>query len=181
MELMLAPDRTGLPPRSRPSGGSASTTARSNRSTAPPRTRSAPARTPWSSAPHCTRTAMPRCRRRSWPRNRDDHSHQEHHKRHADREIGQRIGIVHHVFGGDEAGAPQHDENRRHRARQDSHYHDSFAALSAPSCAMRQGLRGEPGARSHNETTIRTTTSKERGTPWMFAPLLPPPPANRWM
>jgi hypothetical protein len=56
--------------------------------------------------------------------------------------------------GGDEASAPQHDENRRHRARQDSHYHDSFAALSAPSCAMRQGLRGEPGARSHNETTI---------------------------
>ncbi len=36
---------------------------------------------------------------------------------HADREIGQRLGAVQHVFGGDKAGAPEHDKNRRRRAR----------------------------------------------------------------
>ena len=51
------------------------------------------------------------------PRDRHDDRHQPHHDRHADREIGQRLGVVEHVFGADEAGAPEHDEHRRRRAR----------------------------------------------------------------
>jgi hypothetical protein len=35
---------------------------------------------------------------------------------HPDRETGQRVGIVHHVFGGDKTGTPQHDKYRRRRA-----------------------------------------------------------------
>ncbi len=55
---------------------------------------------------------------RPWrPRDRDDDRHQRHHQRHADGEIGQRLGVAQHVFGADEAGAPEHDENRRRRAR----------------------------------------------------------------
>ena len=51
------------------------------------------------------------------PRDRGDHRHQADHQRHADSEIGQRLGIVHDVFGGDETGTPEHDKNRRRRAR----------------------------------------------------------------
>jgi hypothetical protein len=51
------------------------------------------------------------------PRDHDDDRHQPHHAGHADREIGQRLGAVEHVFGADEAGAPQHDKDRRRRAR----------------------------------------------------------------
>jgi hypothetical protein len=42
--------------------------------------------------------------------------HQHHDKRHADRQVGQGIGVVDNIFGADEAGAPQQDENRRRRA-----------------------------------------------------------------
>ncbi len=51
------------------------------------------------------------------PRDRGDHRHQADHQRHADGEIGQRLGIVDDVFGADEAGTPEHDKNRRRRAR----------------------------------------------------------------
>ena len=51
------------------------------------------------------------------PRDRDDDRHQPDHQGHADGEIGQRLGVVQHVFGADKAGAPEHDENRRRRAR----------------------------------------------------------------
>jgi len=51
------------------------------------------------------------------PRNRDNDRHQPDHQSHPDREIGQRLGIVQHVFGADKAGTPEHDKNRRRRAR----------------------------------------------------------------
>src|SRR6266481_2931952 len=51
------------------------------------------------------------------PRNRDDDRHQPDHQSHPDREIGQRLGVVQHVFGADKAGTPEHDKNRRRRAR----------------------------------------------------------------
>ena len=38
-------------------------------------------------------------------------------QRHADCKIGQRLGAVQHVLGADKSGAPEHDENRRRRAR----------------------------------------------------------------
>ena len=44
-----------------------------------------------------------------------DDTHQHHHDSHADRQIRQGIGIVDDVFGTDEAGAPQQNENRRRR------------------------------------------------------------------
>ena len=52
-------------------------------------------------------------------RSRDpgDDRHQADHQRHADGEIGQRIGIMYDIFGGDESGTPEHDKNRRRRAR----------------------------------------------------------------
>jgi hypothetical protein len=55
--------------------------------------------------------------RPAWPRDRHDNRHQSHDAGHADREIGQRLGAVQHVFGADEAGAPEHDKDRRRRAR----------------------------------------------------------------
>jgi hypothetical protein len=55
--------------------------------------------------------------RPSRPSDRDDNSHQPNHERHADREIGQRFGIVQDIFSGDKAGTPEHDKNRRRRAR----------------------------------------------------------------
>src|ERR1700722_17106086 len=51
------------------------------------------------------------------PCDRDDDSHQSHHHGHPDRQIGQRLGAAQRVFGGDKAGTPQHDKNRRRRAR----------------------------------------------------------------
>ena len=55
---------------------------------------------------------------RPWrPRDRNDDCHQHNHHGHADGEIGQRLGVAQHVFGGDKAGAPEHDKNRRRRAR----------------------------------------------------------------
>jgi len=51
------------------------------------------------------------------PRDRGDDRHQSHHEGHADREVGQRLGAVQHIFGGDKAGTPEHDENRRRAAR----------------------------------------------------------------
>ena len=45
-----------------------------------------------------------------------DDGHQANHNRHADRQIGQGIGIVDDILGADEASAPQQDENRRRRA-----------------------------------------------------------------
>ena len=50
------------------------------------------------------------------PRNRRDDRHQADHDRHADGEISQGIGIVDDVFGADESGAPEHDEQDRCRA-----------------------------------------------------------------
>jgi len=47
----------------------------------------------------------------------DDNGHQPNHHRHADCEIGQRLGVVQDVFGSNKAGAPEHDKNRRRRAR----------------------------------------------------------------
>ena len=55
--------------------------------------------------------------RPSRPGNRDNNCHQSDHQHHADREIGQRFRVVQDVFGGDEAGTPEHDKNRRRRAR----------------------------------------------------------------
>jgi len=54
---------------------------------------------------------------RSGHRGRNDDRHQSHHARHANGEIGERLGIVQHIFGTDEAGTPEHDENRRRRTR----------------------------------------------------------------
>ena len=50
-------------------------------------------------------------------RDRGDDCHQYDHQGHADCEIGEGLGIVQHIFGADKAGAPEHDENRRRRAR----------------------------------------------------------------
>ncbi len=49
-------------------------------------------------------------------RNRRDDRHQADHDRHADGEIGQGIGVVDDVFGADESGAPEHDEQDRRGA-----------------------------------------------------------------
>jgi hypothetical protein len=51
------------------------------------------------------------------PSDGGNHRHQSDHHRHADREIGQRLGAGQHVFGSDEAGTPEHDKDRRRRAR----------------------------------------------------------------
>src|SRR6266481_2004896 len=51
------------------------------------------------------------------PHNRDDDRHQPDHQSHPNREIGQRLGVVQHVFGADKTGTPEHDKNRRRRAR----------------------------------------------------------------
>src|SRR5882757_4338634 len=51
------------------------------------------------------------------PRNRDNDRHQPDHQSHPDREIGKRLGVVQHIFGADKAGTPEHDKNRRRRAR----------------------------------------------------------------
>jgi len=55
--------------------------------------------------------------RPSRPCDGDDDRHQRDHHGHADREIGQRLGISQHIFGGDKAGAPEHHKDRRRRAR----------------------------------------------------------------
>jgi len=79
----------------------------------------------------------------SRPRDHDNYRHQGDHQRHPDREIGQGVGIVHDVFRGDEAGAPQHDENRRRRARGKLFKITiHLRKRSARSYAMRQGLIG---------------------------------------
>jgi len=54
--------------------------------------------------------------RPSRPCYRNDDRHHRHHERHADGQIGQRIGAVEHVFCCDEARAPEHNKNRRRRA-----------------------------------------------------------------
>jgi hypothetical protein len=50
-------------------------------------------------------------------RDRNDDRHQAHHERHADREVREGLRIPQHIFGADESSAPEHDENRRRRAR----------------------------------------------------------------
>jgi len=51
------------------------------------------------------------------PCDRDDNGHQPNHHRHADCKIGQRFRIMQDVFGGNKAGTPEHDKDRRRRAR----------------------------------------------------------------
>jgi hypothetical protein len=51
------------------------------------------------------------------PRDRDNNGHQRHHHGHANREIAQRLGVIQRVFGGNKTGTPEHDKNRRRRAR----------------------------------------------------------------
>jgi hypothetical protein len=55
--------------------------------------------------------------RPSRPSDRDDNGHQPNHYRHADRQIDQRFRILQDVFGSNKAGTPEHDKNRRRRAR----------------------------------------------------------------
>ena len=50
-------------------------------------------------------------------RNCGDHGHQPDHQCHPDREVSQRVGVVHDVFGSDETGTPKQNKDRRRRAR----------------------------------------------------------------
>ena len=77
-----------------------------------------------------------------------DDCHEPHDQRHADREIGQRIGIVHDVFGGDKAGTPEHDKNRWRRARGQSVKFMIHLLLSLPDRMLCGNVnsRGSAGA-----------------------------------
>jgi hypothetical protein len=53
------------------------------------------------------------------------------------------------------------------------------ASLRKQTCGSR--LRGPRGKHNKNHTCQRPGHQTRRGTPWMFAPPLPPPQASRWM